>query len=218
MSASLAVEHCVEEEQPNQRMLGPIRHGHRMTSGTAACAVSVILLMVVSVVLIPSGIPPAAVATGPSVLSPGGAGYGTCARKPSDLTPLRWGSDMATADHICCRNKDYAEQWGYWESTTFPSQLPAGQTEMTFYETATNRPLFVAPRGRSWDAFLAESHHHGWPSFRDAEVVWANVRIQPGGETTSVNGTHLGHNLPDGSGNRYCIDIVCVAGKPSGGP
>lgn len=68
-----------------------------------------------------------------------------------------------------------------------------------------------------------------------------NVRVLPGGETISVNDTHLGvrrptlsnrccmyviaapaddcvsavrllqHNLPDSSGNRYCINLVCVA-------
>ena len=29
----------------------------------------------------------------------------------------------------------------------------------------------------------------------------------------SVDGTHLGHNLPDGRGNRYCINLVSVAGS-----
>lgn len=38
----------------------------------------------------------------------------------------------------------------------------------------------------------------------------------PDGETVSVDGTHLGHNLPDQPGvNRYCIDLVSVAGKPA---
>ena len=32
----------------------------------------------------------------------------------------------------------------------------------------------------------------------------------------SADGTHLGHNLPDGSGNRYCINLVSVAGLPLG--
>jgi peptide methionine sulfoxide reductase MsrB len=27
-------------------------------------------------------------------------------------------------------------------------------------------------------------------------------------------GTHLGHNLPDKSGSRYCINLVSVAGNP----
>ena len=52
----------------------------------------------------------------------------------------------------------------------------------------------------------------GWPSFRDKEVVWDNVRVLNDGETVSVDGTHLGHNIPDSSGNRYCINLVSVAG------
>jgi len=52
------------------------------------------------------------------------------------------------------------------------------------------------------------------PSFRDSEVVWENVRVLPDGETVSVDGTHLGHDLPDGKGNRYCINLVCIAGSP----
>ena len=47
---------------------------------------------------------------------------------------------------------------------------------------------------------------HGWPSFRDAEVDWTHVRVLPNGECISDAGTHLGHNLPDGQGNRYCIN------------
>ena len=34
------------------------------------------------------------------------------------------------------------------------------------------------------------------------------------GEAVSVDGTHLGHNLPDRAGNRYCINLVCIAGSP----
>ena len=26
--------------------------------------------------------------------------------------------------------------------------------------------------------------------------------------------THLGHNLPQGGVDRYCIDLVCMAGEP----
>lgn len=56
---------------------------------------------------------------------------------------------------------------------------------------------------------------HGWPSFRDEEVVWDNVRCLSDGEAVSVDGTHLGHNLPDNKGSRYCINLVSVAGRPS---
>jgi peptide methionine sulfoxide reductase MsrB len=62
--------------------------------------------------------------------------------------------------------------------------------------------------------FLEESRDHGWPSFRDAEVKWENVRVLGNGETVSLAGTHLGHNLPDHIGNRYCINLVSVAGNP----
>lgn len=86
--------------------------------------------------------------------------------------------------------------------------------EVTFYDTVTGKALFVAPRGRTWQEFVEESYSHGWPSFRDAEVVKENVRVLGDGETVSSDGTHLGHNLPDFSGNRYCINLVSVAGMP----
>jgi len=128
--------------------------------------------------------------------------------------PLRWGSSESTGNQICCHNRDYAEYFGYWRSTDFPFVKDPAQAEITFYDSVTGHPLFVAPRGRSYEAFIAESRRHGWPSFRDQEVIWPNVLLLPDGETVSINGTHLGHNLPDSSGNRYCINIVCVAAHP----
>ena len=61
----------------------------------------------------------------------------------------------------------------------------------------------------------AESRDHGWPSFRDSEVNWEHVRCLKNGEAVSLAGTHLGHNLPDRKGNRYCINLVSVAGQPT---
>ena len=86
---------------------------------------------------------------------------------------------------------------------------------MTFYDSVTGKPLFVAPKGRTVDEFLDESKKHGWPSFRDEEVIWENVRClgKVRGEAVSLEGTHLGHNLPDDKGNRYCINLVSVAGN-----
>ena len=83
-------------------------------------------------------------------------------------------------------------------------------------QTLCNDPLpwSYIRQGRSFEDFVNESKKHGWPSFRDEEVVWENTRVLPGGETVSVDGTHLGHNLPDSLGNRYCINLVCVAGRP----
>ena len=126
---------------------------------------------------------------------------------------LRWGVDRKKADRICNYNRHFAESSGYWLRTRFPIQANRlGQT--TFYDSVTGKPLFTAPAGRTFAEFKKESTAHGWPSFRDAEVHWENVRCLKNGEVVSLTGTHLGHNLPDKKGNRYCINIVSIAGFP----
>ena len=132
---------------------------------------------------------------------------------------LRWSCNAQKADQICNFNRHYAENSGYWErSTTFLKEESMTEGEITFYDSNTGEPLFFAPRGRSWEQFVRESKSHGWPSFRDSEVNWDLVRCLPNGEAVSTAGTHLGHNLPDFSGNRYCINLVSVAGRPAKGP
>ena len=126
---------------------------------------------------------------------------------------LRWGCSHELADRICNFNRHFAERSGYWETTSFLSE-ESSVKEVTFYDSNTGKPLFKAPRGRSFEEFVKESQSHGWPSFRDNEVVWENVRCLPNGETVSVDGTHLGHNLPDKNGDRFCINLVSVAGRP----
>ena len=186
----------------------------------------------------------------------------------------QWNCDNATADRICNFNRHYAEHAGYWAQTSFIGDVKDEVGEVTFYDSNTGKPLFVAPRGRDMASFLAESGSHGWPSFRDEEVVWDDVRVLADGECVSTAGTHLvssaefsgfcssstslsdtftafdlwlqklagagrngtgpthplslsgtfpafalwlqGHNLPDGTGNRYCINLVSVAGRPKG--
>merc|ERR1719253_461110 len=64
--------------------------------------------------------------------------------------------------------------------------------EMVFYDSASQKPLFVAPRGRSWKDFMLETKKHGKPIFTDLEVVQENVRILPDGALISVEGSHLG--------------------------
>ena len=45
--------------------------------------------------------------------------------------------------------------------------------------------------------------------------MWKNVRCLPNGETVSISGAHLGHNLPDTKGlNRYCINLASISGNP----
>jgi peptide methionine sulfoxide reductase MsrB len=125
---------------------------------------------------------------------------------------LRWGVDAKLADRICSFNRHYAEHRGYLETVDYISTVDRTR-ETTYFDSVTGKPLFVAPRGRSFADFLKESLAHGWPSFRDAEVVWDSVRVLPDGEAVSVDGTHLGHNLPDSKGNRYCINLVSVAAE-----
>ncbi len=130
---------------------------------------------------------------------------------------LKYGVSVQLADRICNFNRHYAEHATYFEETEFEALARKEleeKNELTFYDSNTGKPLFIAPRGRTFDEFLVESRRHGWPSFRDEEVVWDNVRVLEDGESVSVDGTHLGHNLPDRSGNRYCINLVSVAGQP----
>jgi len=128
---------------------------------------------------------------------------------------LRWKCDFDTADRICNFNRHYAEFAGYWQTTEFLQHIKDNYKgePLDFYDSVTGKLLFKAPVGRSMEDFLKESASHGWPSFRDEEVVWDYVRCLRDGECISTTGTHLGHNLPDGKGNRYCINLVSVAGQ-----
>ena len=131
---------------------------------------------------------------------------------------LRYGCDFKTADNICNFNRHYAEHSGYafTSKISWVEEMRKNKDqEMTYYDSVTGKPLFIAPRGRTTEEFIAESKAHGWPSFRDQEVVWDNVKCLKNGETVSDDGTHLGHDLPDRSGNRYCINLVCIAGNPA---
>jgi len=101
---------------------------------------------------------------------------------------LLWGCDYETADRICNFNRHYAEYAGYWTSTNFLKEVDrSGSTK--YYDSVTGKLLFEAPKGRTMDEFLKESASHGWPSFRDEEVNWENVRCLSNGECISVTGT-----------------------------
>jgi len=133
---------------------------------------------------------------------------------------LKWNCDVSLADRICNYNRHYAEHAGYWtQETTFLKEVEPrfakSATVLTFYDSVTGVPLFVVDTSlRSFSSWKEESLSHGWPSFRDNEVVWDNVRSLGDGEMVSLTGTHLGHNLPDRNGNRYCINLVSIAGYP----
>merc|ERR1719223_827408 len=134
---------------------------------------------------------------------------------------LRYGVSRKLADKICSFNRVFAEMGGYFQgSTTFEEDVrnivASTGGPVTFYDSVSGKALFKAPVNRSVDEFISESKVHGWPSFRDDEVVWSDVRVlKSSGETVSTIGTHLGHNIPDQYGNRYCINLVSIAGNPA---
>lgn len=105
---------------------------------------------------------------------------------------LLYGVSNKLADKICNYNRHFAEMGGYFQSTDFEDAVLNAKGPITFYDSVTGKPLFVAPVDRSAEQFVQESKVHGWPSFRDDEVLWENVRVLKDGETVSVDGTHLG--------------------------
>ena len=127
---------------------------------------------------------------------------------------LMYGCDAKLADKICNFNRHYAEHAGYFLKTHWLKEVSQKSDATTYYDSNSGKPLFSAPIGRSFEDFLQESIAHGWPSFRDQEVNWNVVRVLRDGECVSIDGTHLGHNIPDKKGNRYCINLVSIAGRP----
>jgi hypothetical protein len=131
---------------------------------------------------------------------------------------LRWGVDSYEADLICNFNRKHGEPAGFFKcATQFKKDAKVHMRKdlkMTFYDSNTGKPLFEAPRNRTWTAFLAETETNGFLTFRDDEVVWDNVRVLPDSrnEVVSVDGTHCGHHSVDKLGNRYCVNISTIAG------
>ena len=121
---------------------------------------------------------------------------------------------------ICCdlNYRGYAETQGTFSHSDidlFKHMKLNEKGETTFYDPICGIPLFIVPRGRTLEAFKNETTEHGWPSFRDEEIVKGNVFNESGGPgVRSACGTHLGDNLPEGGHNRYCLDLACVSGNP----
>ena len=72
---------------------------------------------------------------------------------------------------------------------------------------------------RRFKDFMLDSKRHGHPTFREHERVAENTEVLRdfgslggGGEIVSVDGTHLGRNIPDAQGPRYSVSLVCIAG------
>lgn len=123
------------------------------------------------------------------------------------------------AEAVCCDSRalPYAEPQFLYEApdvSLFTRIDSKGIT--TFYDSVCGLPVFRAPVDRSFDDWKADTEEHGWPSFRTGEVVMTNVITNvTNGLVSSKCGTHLGTFLPDDSGDRWCIDLSCIAGKSS---
>ncbi|KAL3779549.1 hypothetical protein ACHAWO_004938 [Cyclotella atomus] len=122
---------------------------------------------------------------------------------------LRWKIDTSKADKICNFNRHDAEHSWYYRTRLDFVKDANSSSKMNFYDSNTGKPLFVVggPDKRTIKEFLRKSALHGWSSFRDDEVNWEHTVI--------TAGTHLGHNLPDKKGSRYCINLVSIAGRPT---
>ena len=130
---------------------------------------------------------------------------------------LRFDCDRDIADNICCYNRHYAEPSGYWrQQSLFLPWLKqhAADEPAILYDSVHGKPCFTAPVGRSLDSFIRETEAHGWPSFRTEECNWDVVRCLEDGECITIDGVHLGHNIPDENGHRFCINLVSIAGLP----
>ena len=90
---------------------------------------------------------------------------------------LKFGVDRVNASTICCFIRSLNDPSSYAFDTKWIEEITAnGDNEFTYYDSVTGKPLFIAPRGRTFDKFYYESLDCGYPSFKDEEVVWENVR------------------------------------------
>ena len=107
--------------------------------------------------------------------------HGTTHQKVQD--DLLYDVPNKLADRISSYTRTWAEPAGFFQQTNFEQTVMEAQGPVTFYDSVSGKPLFKAPIGRSAEQFIKESRVHGWPSFREQEVVWDNVRVLRGGET-----------------------------------
>lgn len=141
--------------------------------------------------------------------------YGISGLSPNGI-PVAIDDDETLAEAVCCdvRVAYYAEPMFLFEDVDLFGSV--GNKTTTFYDSVCGLPLFTAPVDRSMADFQADTQEHGWPSFRAPEVHVDHVLVNAtNGLVTSSCGTHLGTFLPDAQGDRWCIDLSCIAGQPA---
>jgi hypothetical protein len=71
--------------------------------------------------------------------------HGTCHHRAKPESELRWGMPYDLADKISCYTRRFAEPAGSWEGTTLLTAEGPHTAPITFYDSVTGAPLFVAP-------------------------------------------------------------------------
>jgi peptide methionine sulfoxide reductase MsrB len=143
--------------------------------------------------------------------------HGQCS-KPV-MKDLRFGIKPRRADDCCCWFREFGEPEGH--AFKKPRKWlkflkDTNGSEQTYYDSVHGKPVFRAPRGREFVDFIDESEIYRWPSFRDEEVVWENVRVleENDDEVVTLDGVHLGFMFNDEDGSRrYCINLSGIAGE-----
>lgn len=94
-----------------------------------------------------------------------------------------------------------------WQSEV----LKNGDTPMTYYDSCSGKPVFIAPKGRSAKQFISDSMvFGGFPSFTEDEIVKENVQVDKAGNLMTLDGARLGEKSPDG---RYIVNLSGIAGN-----
>jgi hypothetical protein len=138
----------------------------------------------------------------------------------SSTAGLKFDIPATSAHGVCCAQNKEAEPNSYDQTHSLFEDIhnvidaSFSTSEFTFYDSTCNKPVFVAPRSRTFAAWAGEAVTSGWMSFVDDEVVWENVRISKVGEVSSVCGTILGKYVPKKNmGSRYVVNLFCIAGR-----
>ena len=86
---------------------------------------------------------------------------------------MKFGVSWEKADEVCSFTREGCEAKGYADSINWTEHLEKEGTTK-FFDSVTGVLLYEAPKGRTLEEFIKESRAHGWPSFRDEEIVWEN--------------------------------------------
>ena len=154
-----------------------------------------------------------------TLLTPGSNASAAAAAVCPLQADLRFGLDTRSEHNWVCCNKEHAEPKHMFRKHLQLGNLRA-EGKWFFYDSKCGLPLFHTAGSREHDDWWDESVGHGWPSFREDEIIAENLVIDKAGpkgfqEVRSTCGTHLGHLMPDRRGPRYCINLLCIGGKPS---